>query len=316
MTANELPSEMKRNLHAFMQYVRLEKGLSDTTSQAYQSDVLRYSEHIVSYGFESYSAASRKDLRRFFEALSDAGLTGSSRRRYLSSIKHFYRFLVASRLCETDITASMEVPATKKKLPDALSVQEMQTLLTVVAPLADGAVPPTPYELRDRALLETMYACGLRVSEVITLRQQDILRDAELIRVIGKGNKERIIPIGRIALSWIDRYQQSARAQLMTKTASTDDVLFLSKRGRGLSRMSVWNLIQVASTRAGLEKHVHPHMFRHSFATHLLEGGADLRAVQEMLGHADIGTTQIYTHIDREYVKEVHSLFHPRNKTT
>ena len=312
MTTRDLPPEMKRHLTQFLQYLRLEKGLSDTTTTAYESDVLRYSEFLISSSVESFSGATRKNLRAFFEALSDAGLSGSSKKRYLSSIKHLYRYLVGMRLCDVDISEAMEVPSTKRKLPDALSVDEMQAMLSSIAPIIEGAVPPTKYELRDRALLETMYACGLRVSEVITLRQHDILKDAELIRVVGKGNKERIVPIGKAALTWIERYQTQARPDLITK-ADTDDVLFLSKRGKGLSRMSVWNLIQSASKRAGLEKHVHPHMFRHSFATHLLEGGADLRAVQEMLGHADIGTTQIYTHVDREYVKEVHTLFHPRN---
>jgi integrase/recombinase XerD len=165
--------------------------------------------------------------------------------------------------------------------------------------------------MRNRALFETMYACGLRVSEVITLRQRDILADMEIIRVFGKGSKERLVPIGTSALEWIARYQNNARGSFI-RSSETDDILFLNIRGKGLSRMSVWKFIQEGCQRAGINKHVHPHMFRHSFATHLLEGGADLRAVQEMLGHADIATTQIYTHIDREYVKEVHTLFHPR----
>jgi len=169
----------------------------------------------------------------------------------------------------------------------------------------------TPSMIRNRALFETMYACGLRVSEVITLRQRDVLVDLEIVRVFGKGSKERLVPIGTSALKWIARYQSIARGSFI-QTAETDDILFLNVRGRGLSRMSVWKFIQDGCLRAGIDKHVHPHMFRHSFATHLLEGGADLRAVQEMLGHADIATTQVYTHIDREYVKEVHTLFHPR----
>jgi integrase/recombinase XerD len=181
-------------------------------------------------------------------------------------------------------------------------------MLRILASYDDASA----YELRNRAMLETMYACGLRVSELITLRQRDVLSDVEIIRVFGKGSKERIVPIGSEALAWISRYQQLGRGALV-KHAQTDDVLFLSSRGSKLSRMSVWNIIQEACVRANITQHVHPHMFRHSFATHLLEGGADLRAVQEMLGHADIATTQIYTHIDRDYVKEVHTLFHPRS---
>jgi integrase/recombinase XerD len=178
--------------------------------------------------------------------------------------------------------------------------------------LLDAIDGDEPLQVRDRAMLETMYACGLRVSELITLRQRDLLTDLQVVRVFGKGSKERIVPIGRSALQWIERYRTTVRGHLVVIGVDNDDVLFLSRRGKGLTRMSVWNIIQTASERAGLAQHVHPHMFRHSFATHLLEGGADLRAVQEMLGHADISTTQIYTHIDREYVKEVHTLFHPR----
>jgi integrase/recombinase XerD len=167
--------------------------------------------------------------------------------------------------------------------------------------------------MRDRAMLETMYACGLRVSETIGLRQRDVLADVELVRVYGKGSKERLVPIGQSALDWIHRYRMEARGRLI-RTADTDDMLFLNHRGKGLSRMGLWKIITTAAGTAGLSQHVHPHMFRHSFATHLLEGGADLRAVQEMLGHSDIATTQIYTHVDRAYIKEVHTLFHPRSR--
>jgi integrase/recombinase XerD len=206
----------------------------------------------------------------------------------------------------------MELPFSRRKLPDTLSIADMQRLLDAVAPEGPTTVPATAFEIRDRTLLETMYACGLRVSEAISLKQRDVLADVELVRVLGKGSKERLVPIGGAALRWIALYQQKARPLLVGRT-STDDVLFLNRRGTGLSRMTVWNIMQSAAARAGLDQHVHPHLFRHSFATHLLEGGADLRVVQEMLGHADIGTTQIYTHLDREYIKEVHTLFHPRS---
>jgi integrase/recombinase XerD len=244
-------------------------------------------------------------LRSFFTTLADAGLGTTSRARYLSSIKHLYRYLLTNGRITADITESMELPRSRRILPDCLSVDEM---IRILAAFNDSSA----YEVRNRAMLETMYACGLRVSELITLRQRDVLRDVEIIRVFGKGSKERIVPIGSEALAWIAQYQQHGRGALI-KHAQTDDVLFLSSRGSKLSRMSVWKIIQEACTRANITQHVHPHMFRHSFATHLLEGGADLRAVQEMLGHADIATTQIYTHIDRDYVKEVHTLFHPRS---
>jgi len=305
-----LPARITRDLRSFDQYIRLERGLADLTASAYARDLHRFAEFLSGRGLETFDAVSRPDLRTFFETLADAGLSSTSRARYLSSIKHLYRYLTSSGAASKDVTESMELPRSKRTLPEALSVDEMQRLLEASCP-ASGV--PTPFQLRDRALLETMYACGLRVSEATTIRQHDIMGDVELIRVKGKGSKERLIPIGATALRWIQRYQTEGRGRLI-KTASTDDVLFLSVRGKGLSRMAVWNIIQQATAQAGLEKHVHPHMFRHSFATHLLEGGADLRAVQEMLGHADIGTTQIYTHIDREYIKEVHTLFHPRSR--
>lgn len=312
MTDVGLPRSMSRDLTLFLQYLRMERGLADRTIEAYQNDLLRFSEFLISQQIESFAAVARPHLRGFFEALFDAGLGNSSRARYLSSIKHLFRYLTSTGKCATDVTETMELPRAKRHLPDALTVDEMDALLRAVAHAPESGVPSTPPEIRDRAILETMYACGLRVSEVLTLRQRDILADVNLVRVMGKGSKERMVPIGNTALRWIHRYQTEARPSFL-KSFGTDDVLFLNQRGKPLSRMTVWNIIQRAASAAGIEKHVHPHMFRHSFATHLLEGGADLRAVQEMLGHADIGTTQIYTHIDREYVKEVHTLFHPRN---
>ena len=308
-----LPTQLRQALRAFDQYVRLERGLADLTAQAYMRDLTRFTEFIAGKGLTSFEDVDRKAMRSFFDTLVDSGLQSSTRARYLSSIKHLFKYLTSTGICSSDVTESMELPRLKKTLPEALSVDEMTKILDAACPEGDRTVPPTAYELRDRALLETMYACGLRVSEATAMKQHDILDDVQLVRVLGKGSKERLVPIGNAALRWIRRYQEQGRGQLI-RTADTGDTLFLSTRGKALSRMSVWNIIQSASKRAGIDKHVHPHMFRHSFATHLLEGGADLRAVQEMLGHADIGTTQIYTHIDREYIKEVHTLFHPRSK--
>jgi len=313
MTPPELPVALRRDLAAFEGYIRLERGLAERTVDAYRRDLQRFAEYLAGHEVGQFSDVARPTLRGFFDTLADAGLSTTTRGRYLSSIKHLFRYLTSIGKTTTDITETMELPKTRRTLPEALSIDDMQRMLDAVAGPTDAAVPPTPYELRDRAILETMYACGLRVSEVLGLRQHDILTDVQLLRVMGKGSKERLVPIGSTALRWIQRYQREARGTLI-KDAQTDDILFLNHRGRPLSRMSIWNLIQKAAALAGIEKHVHPHMFRHTFATHLLEGGADLRAVQEMLGHADIGTTQIYTHIDREYVKEVHTLFHPRSR--
>jgi integrase/recombinase XerD len=193
-------------------------------------------------------------------------------------------------------------------LPEVLSQAEIAAILEQPSP---SPKDKKQLWLRDRALLEVMYATGMRVSEVITLKQSDIFWDEEIVRVFGKGSKERIVPIGKPALRWLDRYRKEARP-LVRARGKSQDVVFLSARGAPMTRMSVWNIVRTCATKAGITREVHPHTFRHSFATHLLEGGADLRAVQEMLGHAAITTTEIYTHIDREYVKEVHRTFHPR----
>jgi len=309
---SNVPKGFATDLTAFKDYISLERGLSTTTLDAYLHDTTRLAEHLDSCNIDKFSDANRHHLSDFFVVLSNLGIAPVSRARYLSSIRHLYRFLISAGRATADVTETIQVPAKTRHLPSTLSVAEMVRLLQSVGETVAG-VPPTKYELRDRALLELMYACGLRVSEVTAIRQRQVLFDMELVRVIGKGSKERMIPIGMTAITWIKKYMNEARAQLITQKP-TDDVLFLSKRGTMLSRMSVWNIIQQAAGKAGIQTHVHPHLFRHSFATHLLEGGADLRAVQEMLGHADIGTTQIYTHVDREYIREVHTLFHPRNK--
>ncbi len=302
----DLPQSINRDIQQFLQYVRFEKGLAETTLSAYEHDIRMYAQYLDSQAIASFSDATLAQGRDFFETLAAAGLSATSRSRYLSSIKHLHRYLLGSTKITKDFTEAMELPRSKRLLPDCLSVEHMRALL-------EAFDAGDAYSLRNRAMLESMYACGLRVSELTGLRQRDIIADGELVRVFGKGSKERIVPIGDEALAWIALYQSTARASLI-RSADTDDVLFLSSRGKQLSRMTVWNVIQDASVKANIEQHVHPHMFRHSFATHLLEGGADLRAVQEMLGHADIATTQIYTHIDRDYVKEMHTLFHPRSK--
>jgi len=314
MSEGSLPSSLTRDCKLFEQHVRLERGLSEKTIEAYRHDVHRLAEFCALHQRKGFNELTRKDLSQFFSMLTDAGLGTTSRARYLSSIKQLFRYLASTQRIEKDISETMELPIVRRHLPSVLTASEMQALLESTGKSEDAAVPATHFQIRDRALLETMYACGLRVSEAATLRQRDVMTDVGLVRVFGKGSKERLVPIGDVALTWIARYQLEARGKLI-RQKPTDDVLFLSHRGTQLSRMAIWNIIQQASAAAGLDKHVHPHMFRHSFATHLLEGGADLRAVQEMLGHADIGTTQIYTHLDRDYIVEVHSLFHPRSKS-
>lgn len=304
--APQLPPPLTRDITQFTHYLRLERGLAETTIVAYEHDIRQFARFLADRTLTAFPQATLALAREFFVTLADVGIGTTSRARYLSSLKHLYRYLVAAGRATADITEAMELPRAKRHLPDALTVDEMQRLLDVID-------LSSPNGIRNRAMLETMYACGLRVSEAATLRQRDILAEMEIVRVFGKGSKERIVPIGLSALAWIRRYQAEARGSLV-KTGETDDILFLNYRGKPLSRMGIWKIINEAATSAGIEKHVHPHMFRHSFATHLIEGGADLRAVQEMLGHADIATTQIYTHIDRAYIKEVHTLFHPRSR--
>lgn len=305
-TAPQLPPPLTRDITQFTHYLRLERGLAETTIVAYEHDIRQFARFLAGRTLTTFPQATLAVAREFFVALADVGIGTTSRARYLSSLKHLYRYLVAAGRATADITEAMELPRAKRHLPDALTVDEMQRLFDIID-------LSSPNGIRNRAMLETMYACGLRVSETATLRQRDILAEMEIVRVFGKGSKERIVPIGLSALEWIRRYQAEARGSLV-KTGETDDILFLNYRGKPLSRMGIWKIINEAATAAGIEKHVHPHMFRHSFATHLIEGGADLRAVQEMLGHADIATTQIYTHIDRAYIKEVHTLFHPRSR--
>jgi integrase/recombinase XerD len=303
-----LPAAFERDIKQFIHYARLERGLAATTTEAYRHDVTQYGGYLHERGLISFSEATLEIVRGFFEHLASLELSATTRARYLASVRHLQHFLVGNGRLDRDVTEAIDMPRPRRPLPECLSVAQMISFLEAF----DAA---DRYSLRNRAMFETMYACGLRVTETISLRQSDVMRDVELLRVFGKGSKERIVPIGAEALSWIERYQQRARGQLIT-TSDTDDVLFLSSRGRRLSRMAVWKIIQQGAQQAGITMHLHPHLFRHSFATHLLEGGADLRAVQEMLGHADIATTQIYTHIDRDYVREVHTLFHPRSTFT
>jgi integrase/recombinase XerD len=299
-----LSGRIKRELSAYLHYISLEKGLSDNTRASYTHDLTRWAEYLSSHRTPSFSAAKRSDITGFLKTLADLGIGSGSRARYLSSIRGLHRFLYAEGYAGKDIAETVDMPKPRRKLPDTLSVEQVFAIL-------NQPDTSTAAGIRNRAMLETLYACGLRVSELRTLKQRDLIAEAEVMRIFGKGSKERIVPIGKSALEWIENYRRESRP-LFIKHHNTEDVLFLNQRGKGLSRMGIWKIVDAAARGAGCDVHVHPHMFRHSFATHLLEGGADLRAVQEMLGHADIATTQIYTHIDSDYIKEVHRTFHPR----
>lgn len=294
-----------REIKQFLHYISLERGLAENTSSSYGTDLARFGEYLLSREQTSFTQATAADIRSFLALLEKMGMAVSTRARYLYSIRGLYKYLHATGIVPANITETIDLPKIRRTLPHTLSYAEISAIL-------EQPDTTTTDGLRNRAILELLYACGLRVSELCGLRQRDILWEMEVIRVFGKGSKERIVPAGTSALTWVNDYQRTARPLLLKKSSSSNDVLFLNRFGGPLSRMSVWNIVQQAAMAANLAAHVHPHMFRHSFATHLLEGGADLRAVQEMLGHADISTTQIYTHVDREYIREVHRTFHPR----
>jgi len=295
---------MNNELKKYLYFISLEKGVADNTQESYHHDLLSYGNFLASQGIDSFTQVHTSDISNFLLELSEIGLTASTRKRYIASIRGLHKFLFASALTPSDISEKIELPKAGRKLPDTLTIEQVDLIL-------QQPDVSTKIGLRDKAILELMYACGLRVSETINIKKRDLIFDAGIIRVFGKGSKERIVPIGHSAMHWINEYIIKSRS-LLVKSHTTDDVLFLNVRGGKLSRMGIWKIVDKYVKLSGIKLNIHPHTFRHSFATHLLEGGADLRAVQEMLGHADISTTQIYTHIDRDFIKEVHRSFHPR----
>jgi integrase/recombinase XerD len=290
-------------LARFTDYVALEQGLSPRTQEAYQRDLARFAEYAETRGAATPSDITARLLREYVYHLKDLGLSPASIRRNVSAVRTYFRFLTGDGIVVRDPSERLETPKRWRTLPDVLSVEEVQQLLA--APTLDDALV-----FRDRALLELAYGAGLRVSEWISLGVRDLLLEDGLVRVFGKGSKERLVPIGRSAIGAAAIYLRELRPRL--EKGAGKGVLFLNARGAPLSRMGAWKILRGYVERAGIVKHVSPHTLRHSFATHLLEGGADLRAVQEMLGHVDIATTQIYTHVDREYLRQVHRSFHPR----
>ena len=287
----------------FSDYVTLEQGLSPRTIEAYQRDLVRFAEYAESKGIAAPVDITAKVMREYVYHLKDLGLSPASIRRNVSAIRTYFRFLTGDGIVVSDPSERLETPKRWRSLPEVLSVEEVQKLLA--APTLDDKLV-----FRDRALLELAYGAGLRVSEWITIGLRDLLLEDGLVRVFGKGSKERLVPIGRSAIGALAVYIREQRPRL--EKGEGKGILFLNARGKPLTRMGAWKILRGHVERAGITKHVSPHTLRHSFATHLLEGGADLRAVQEMLGHVDIATTQIYTHVDREYLRQVHKSYHPR----
>ena len=290
-------------IERFSDFLALEQGSSPRTSEAYRRDVERLALYAMAKGARAPTDISSRLLREFVYHLKDLGLAPASIRRNVSSVRTYFRFLLGDGHVVRDPSERLETPKRWRSLPDVLSVDEVGRLLA--APSLDD-----PLTFRDRALLELAYGAGLRVSEWITLAVRDVLFEEGLVRVFGKGSKERLVPIGRSAIGAVAIYLRELRPRL--EHGEGKGMLLLNARGRPLTRMGAWKILRRYVEKAQITKHVSPHTLRHSFATHLLEGGADLRAVQEMLGHVDISTTQIYTHVDREYLRTVHKQYHPR----
>jgi integrase/recombinase XerD len=295
---------MKAFIKEYLGLLKIEKNRSVNTISSYSTDLNIFITFMEDKGIKDPSEILPKHLSKFFRMLSGIGISARSAARYYSSIKGFFKYLQKYEYITKNPVDKIPAPKLEKNLPGVLTVKDIEKILDV--PVVDEKLG-----LRDKAILELLYACGLRVSELINLKISDLFFDEELIRVLGKGSKERLVPVGASAVNWISKYLRESRPLLEKKNKSFN-YIYLNVRGTKLSRMGIWKIVNAATDQAGIMKEVHPHTFRHSFATHLLEGGADLRAVQEMLGHSDISTTQIYTHIDRDYIKQVHRDFHPR----
>lgn len=286
----------------FLNYLRVEKGASENTIESYRRDLAALARFLAQRG-SSFLAADRDDLKDFPRRLAERGLSERSAARALSAARSFYKFLLVDGRIERDPTENLESPRPRRRLPRFLNASEVERLL---------AAPDRSSQLglRDSAMLEVLYAAGLRVGELVRLRVSDLNLETGYLLCAGKGNKERIVPLGRPAIEALERYLGEARGKILKGKAS--DLLFPSVRGRALSRQQFWKLIKRYGRRAGIRSRITPHMLRHSFATHLLERGADLRSLQTMLGHVDISTTQIYTHVSRERLKEIYRRYHPR----
>lgn len=287
----------------FLNYLQVEKGLSKSTLEAYSRDIVRFRNFLAENKSAAFSEEDTPFILKHLIQLRKSGLTARSRARHLVAIRGFYRFLVQEKILSNDPAGLIDLPKSGLKLPRVLSLAEIELLL-------DAPDTDKPLGLRDAAMLELIYAAGLRVSELINLKLQNINLEAGFVRVFGKGSKERIVPIGNHARDKINDYLKTARSSRLKQTPSP--YLFVARAGKPMTRQGFWKLLRRYAMQAGIGNKVTPHSLRHSFASHLLEGGADLRAVQVMLGHVDISTTQIYTHVTRDHLKKLHQKFHPR----
>ncbi|MBQ5993796.1 MAG: site-specific tyrosine recombinase XerD [Bacteroidales bacterium] len=292
---------MNAQIARFRQYLVYEKGLSPKSVEAYLHDVQLLADFL---GEDKIADATFEELQKFLKHLYESDFNARSQARIVSGMRAFYRYLIYANVREDDPTELLDAPKIGMHLPDVLTVEEIQSIMDVID-------LSTPEGHRNRAMVEVMYGCGLRVSELVTLRLSNLFFDDGFIKVVGKGNKERLIPIGKTAINAVNQYVEGKRKLLKIKKGE-EDYVFLNRRGAHLTREMVFMLVKKWVAAAGIDKTVSPHTFRHSFATHLIEGGADLRAVQEMLGHESITTTEIYTHLDQDYLRTNIALFHPR----
>jgi integrase/recombinase XerD len=288
----------------FKAYLQLERSLSPNSVVAYLADLEKLTTFFEIRGEQKNPAEVQlKDLQQFIQWIAELGITPASQARIISGLRTFYKYCLIEDIATADPTTLLEAPKLKRALPDVLSFSEIETIINAID-------LSTPEGTRNKVILETMYSCGLRVSEVVNLKLSQLFLDVGFIRVLGKGNKERLVPIGRSAIKYINIYLKTVRLHMPIQKGETD-ILFLNRRGRRLSRVMIFLIIKDLVKKARIDKTVSPHTFRHSFATHLVEGGADLRAVQEMLGHESITTTEIYTHLDRDFLRKTLEKFHP-----
>lgn len=288
----------------FKAYLQLEKSLSDNSVEAYLRDIEKLTEFFQqSNNLKTPAEVGLKDLEKFLKWIAELGLNATSQARIISGIRAFYKYCLLENIVTKDPTLLLEAPKLKRALPDVLSFDEIENVISHI----DLSKPEGG---RNKAIVETMYSCGLRVSEVVNLKISNLHLEVGFIRVIGKGDKERLVPVGKSAVKFINIYKNKIRVHV-TPTAGSEDILFLNNRGSRLSRVMIFLIIKDLVRKAGIKKNISPHTFRHSFATHLIEGGADLRAVQEMLGHESITTTEIYTHLDREFLRKTLEQYHP-----
>lgn len=293
-------------IRGFKAYLKLEKSLSANTVEAYLNDVEKFATFEEEYIKKAKASdMDLADLQLFIKELNVIGLSANSQARIISGLKAFFKYLFLEEEIKGNPADMLEAPQAGRKLPDTLSKEEIDQIVNEI----DMSLPEGE---RNRAIIETLYGCGLRVSELINLKITDIYFREMFVKVIGKGNKERLVPIGNIAIKFINLYLENSRNKVQPKK-NDEDILFLNRRGGRLSRTMIFLIVKNLGEKAGIRKNISPHTFRHSFATHLVEGGADLRAVQEMLGHVSIITTEIYTHLDREYLKSTIQLYHPRS---